>query len=126
SVVIAGVVVYSSWALLKGAVAVLMEGAPGNIDVDAVRQVLQHVDGVTDVHDLHVWSITSGFVALSAHLVVEGVSADEVLREATAALVERFAVEHVTLQIDVGSPCHQVQHRVPGESENSGGRRGRG
>lgn len=110
SLLIAGIVVVSSWELLKGAVAVLMEGAPGHIDVDAVREALLRVDGVTDVHDLHVWSITSGLVALSAHLVVEPAAAGDVLPPATAVLRQGFPVEHVTLQIDVGMPCHQVTH----------------
>src|SRR5690606_11447985 len=99
SLLIAGIVVVSSWGLLKGAVAVLMEGAPGHIDVDVVRDALLGVEGVADVHDLHVWSITSGLVALSAHLVVEPAAAGDVLPRATAVLRQGFPVEHVTLQI---------------------------
>lgn len=65
SVLIGLLVIYSSWALLKKTVAVLMEGAPGHIDVEKVRSPIQSIDGV---HDLHVWTITSGIVALSAHI----------------------------------------------------------
>ena len=68
SVLIGLLVIYSSWSLIRQSVAVLMEGAPGHIDVDAVRSALLAVPHVTQVHDLHVWTITSGFVALSAHL----------------------------------------------------------
>ena len=71
SVLIGLLVLYSSWGLLKESVAVLMEGTPGQIDVDAVRDAIASVPAVRGVHDLHVWSITSGMVALSAHVTVE-------------------------------------------------------
>lgn len=113
SILIAMLVVYSSWTLLRQAVAVLMEGAPGHIDVDAVRQALASVQGVDDVHDLHVWSITSGFVSLSAHLVIAaGVDATGVLRLAEDRLVARFGIHHSTLQIDVGGVCAQAHHHA--------------
>src|SRR5690606_26250496 len=70
SVTIAMLVVYSAWALLKETVAVLMEGAPGHIGVDEVRGAVRGVPGVQAVHDLHVWTITSGMVAMSGHVVV--------------------------------------------------------
>jgi cobalt-zinc-cadmium efflux system protein len=113
SILIAMLVVYSSWSLLRQSVAVLMEGAPGHIDVDAVREALAAVDGVQEVHDLHVWTITSGFVALSAHLVVSaGAEAPDVLRTSEACLKERFRIRHSTLQIDVGGRCAQAHHDV--------------
>ena len=68
SVLIGGLVIFSSWSLVRQSVSVLMEGAPGNINVDEVREALESIPGVTNVHDLHVWTITSGFAALSAHL----------------------------------------------------------
>lgn len=111
SIAIALLVVHSSWTLLRHAVAVLMESAPGDLDVDAVRSALLGVEGVTGLHDLHVWSITTGFVALSAHLVVrEATDGPDVLARATATLGERFAITHVTLQIDVGAPCGPIGH----------------
>ena len=87
-----------------------MEGAPGPIDVDAVRAALAAVDGVQDVHDLHVWTITSGFVALSAHVVVNAsAEAPDVLRLASARLMERFDIRHATLQLDI---AHFLQRDV--------------
>lgn len=68
SVVIALLVLYSAWALLRETVAVLMEGAPGHLDVDAIRSAVWSIDRVESVHDLHVWTITSGMVALSTHV----------------------------------------------------------
>src|SRR5262249_21426480 len=70
SVLIAVLVVCSAWTLLRQAVDVLMEGTPRGIDVDDVRRAILSVSGVCEVHDLHVWTITSGMVALSAHVGV--------------------------------------------------------
>lgn len=101
SIVIGLLVVYSSWSLLKETVGVLMESAPAGIDVDEVRDSLLDVAGVEEVHDLHVWTITSGIVSLSAHLVAPGASERAaVLKAARKALHERFGIAHVTLQIE--------------------------
>lgn len=110
SIVIAVLIVYSSWSLLQEAVSVLMESAPGHLDVDEVRDAILRVEGVGEVHDLHVWTITSGFVALSAHVVAEeGAERNgdllPVLRE---ELHDRFGIEHVTIQVEpepCGVPC---------------------
>src|SRR6185295_11144738 len=71
SVLISVLVVYSAWSLLKEATAVLMESAPAHMDVDEMRDAMMGVPGVLEVHDLHVWTITSGLDSLSAHVVVE-------------------------------------------------------
>jgi cobalt-zinc-cadmium efflux system protein len=114
SILIALLVVYASWSLLRQSVAVLMEGTPPHIDLAAVRRQLAAAPGVSDVHDLHVWTITSGFVALSAHLVVrDAAMAADVLRSVEQSLADRFGIRHSTLQIDPGQPCRQVDHEVP-------------
>lgn len=101
SVFIGLLVIFSSWSLLKETVGVLMESAPGRIDVDSVRDALLAVPGALAVHDLHVWTITSGLVSLSAHVIAEGGAASHViLREAQSVLQERFHIEHATLQIE--------------------------
>lgn len=100
SVLIGILVIYSSWALLKETVVVLMEEAPRNINVDLVRESMMRIDGVADVHDLHVWSITSGMVALSSHLRASAGDERRVLGEISGALRERFGIEHTTIQID--------------------------
>ncbi len=69
--VLIGILVFSSWALMRESVAVLMESAPGHVDVDEVRNCLMRIPGVQEVHDLHVWTIASGLVALSAHIAAE-------------------------------------------------------
>lgn len=101
SVLIAILVIYSSWRLLAEAVAVLMESAPHGIDVDEVRAAMGAAPGVVDVHDLHVWSITSGLDSLSAHVVIEdGRSHSQLLTALRAMLDERFGIVHVTIQIE--------------------------
>ncbi|MCU0291411.1 MAG: cation diffusion facilitator family transporter [Thermoanaerobaculaceae bacterium] len=101
SLVIALLIVLSAWGLLREAVAVLMEGVPGHLDVDQVRDAIMSVPGVTAVHDLHVWSISSRFVALSAHVQV-GVQADqEILWRIHRVLHARFGIGHTTIQIEL-------------------------
>ncbi len=101
SVLIGVLVIYSSWNLLRQTVAVLMEGAPGHVDVDAVRDAMAGVPGVTAVHDLHVWSITSGMVNLSGHVCVrEGISSSGVLAEVCRRVREGFGIDHITIQVE--------------------------
>jgi len=101
SIAIAALIVRSSWTLLREAVAVLMEWAPEHVDVEGIRRQLAAVPNVIAVHDLHVWTIASGMVALSGHVVV----ADErergkLLQQLTDLLHERFGIDHATLQIE--------------------------
>jgi cobalt-zinc-cadmium efflux system protein len=107
SVVIAGLILIGSFGLIREAVDVLMEAVPRHIDLDALRQTLEGVPGATEVHDLHVWSLTTGHCALSAHAVVEeGVTQDHVLAEMNDRLAERFDIRHVTIQLEVRNRRH--------------------
>ena len=103
SVLIAALVLYSSWSLMRQSVLVLMEGAPGHIDVDRVRNRLLSVPGVREVHDLHVWTISSGLVALSAHVEAHRPPAD-VLRELRHDLDAEFGIRHTTIEFDPAEP----------------------
>lgn len=101
SLLIGLLIIYSSWRLLKEAVAVLMEMAPRAIDVDRVRQSIVQSPGVRDVHDLHVWTITSGMDSLSAHVVIaDGQMPHVVLRRVRDMLRQQFGIVHVTLQLE--------------------------
>ncbi len=108
SVLIGILVIYSSWSLLKQAIAILMESTPGHLDVDAVRGAIQSTPGVREVHDLHIWTITSGMESLSAHVVLadgyEGAASLKTLRQ---VLHDRFAIDHITIQIEPADqdPC---------------------
>lgn len=101
SVLIALLVIYSAWHLLRDTVGVLMEGAPRHIDVDEVRDCLAGLPGVVEVHDLHVWTITSGMESLSAHVVVaDGLPPCDMLTTVRSTLHDRFGIHHLTIQIE--------------------------
>jgi cobalt-zinc-cadmium efflux system protein len=105
SFVIAGTIVWSAVRLCREAVDVLLEGVPAHLDFSEVNQALGQVSGVAAVHDLHVWTITSGLVALSCHIVVscEGPdcrSHDEILTDARQVLRDKFRIEHTTIQFE--------------------------
>lgn len=100
SVLIGLLVIFSAWSLVRDSVGVLMEGAPGHIDVDAVRGEILAAPGVASLHDLHVWSITSGMESLSAHVVVEESAGPDLLGEIRARLSQRFGIDHVTIQLE--------------------------
>jgi len=101
SILIGSLVIYSSWRLLAEAVSVLMESAPANINVDEVLDAMTEVRGVSEIHDLHIWTITSGLISLSAHAVTEDDRPDvDVLKELREMVHDRFGIDHVTIQIE--------------------------
>lgn len=101
SVVISLLIIYSSWGLLKEAIAILMEGTPGHVDLDEVRTCIAGITGIQDVHDLHVWTITSGMEALSGHVVVADCgAAPRLLAELRKCLHDRFGIDHMTIQVE--------------------------
>jgi cobalt-zinc-cadmium efflux system protein len=94
-------IVWSSWHLIRESTNVLLEGTPAHINLAAVEDVILHTDGVTNVHDLHIWTITSGREALSAHVIhVETISQAELLKELRAKLHDSFGVDHLTIQME--------------------------
>jgi cobalt-zinc-cadmium efflux system protein len=103
SIVIAALIAASSWRLLRDPINVLMEAAPAGIDVRDVGNAMAADPDVLEIHDLHVWAVTSGFPALSAHLVVRrGADRDLVRGRVEGLLRERFDIRHTTLQVVEG------------------------
>jgi cobalt-zinc-cadmium efflux system protein len=101
SVFIGVLVLASSWTILRDATTILLEGAPKGIEVRAVGGRLAGAPGVVEVHDLHVWTITSGFPALSAHVLVgRGEDCHQRRRELERLLEDEFGITHTTLQVD--------------------------
>ena len=100
SLVIALLILPRAWGLLKSVVDVLLEGAPEGINLAEIEGALRSVSGAVAAHDLHIWSITSGFVAMSGHLTVRGRASEDVLHDARKLLKQRFNIEHATLQIE--------------------------
>jgi cobalt-zinc-cadmium efflux system protein len=104
SILIAGLVLASSWSILRDSTSILLEAAPKGIDTLAVGERLARAPGVVEVHDLHIWTITSGFPALSAHVLVgRGEDCHGRRRELEQLLRQEFGIEHTTLQVDHAS-----------------------
>jgi cobalt-zinc-cadmium efflux system protein len=105
SLVIAGLILASTVKLLRDTVHVLMEGVPPALDLPAIGRALAGVPGVTAVHDLHIWSIASDRVALSAHVELEDIRQWPGILSAASELLRRdYGIEHITLQPEVRAP----------------------
>jgi cobalt-zinc-cadmium efflux system protein len=101
SLLIAALMLHAAYGLLKASGRVFLEAAPAELDPNQIGHVLAAQPGVVEVHDLHVWEVTSGFPALSAHVVVRaGDDCHELRRTLQRLLEERFGVQHTTLQVD--------------------------
>lgn len=101
TVLICGGIVLTAFWLLRDSVNILLEGAPAHLDIDEIRAALKEIPGVTDVHDLHLWSLTQGKDSMSGHLVLEaGRDHAEALLAGKKIMADRFGITHVTLQIE--------------------------
>ncbi|MCC6944123.1 MAG: cation transporter, partial [Thermomicrobiales bacterium] len=97
-------ILYGAWRLLKESVDVLMEATPAHVETDDVRQAIIGRPGVRGVHDLHIWTVTSGLVALSAHVEVDNSrNWDDLLVDLHGTLRDRFGIGHLTLQPETSS-----------------------
>ncbi|CAG9623676.1 cation diffusion facilitator family transporter [Sutcliffiella rhizosphaerae] len=107
SVVVAVLIIISGYRVTRDSFHILMEGAPRNLKVEDIRHSLLQIDGVKEVHDLHIWSITSEFPALSCHLVIDdSISHQKALAKANEILQHTFHLKHTTIQIDLfGREC---------------------
>jgi cobalt-zinc-cadmium efflux system protein len=104
-VVIAVMIVWRTWSLMTQAVNVLLEGTPAHLELGQIEDAMLAVSGVRRVHDLHVWTLTSGREAMSAHVVVEDVrEIDRLLEELHAVLHARFGIDHTTIQVESEPP----------------------
>ena len=112
SIVVAVLIIISGWRVTKDAFHILMEGVPTNINIEKVKDTLLSFEEVKDVHDLHIWSITSDYPTLSCHFVVEaGVNHQDLLSKAKEILHDQFHLHHTTIQIDEdGSICSEGDH----------------
>lgn len=101
SLVVCAVILWSSWSLIRQSVNILLEGTPAHIDVVQVMRAMQEVPGVRRVHDVHVWTITSGMDAMSGHILVEDVrESRSVLDQLNALVRTRFGIHHTTFQLE--------------------------
>jgi cobalt-zinc-cadmium efflux system protein len=101
SVIVAFLITVSGWRVLKESFQILMEGAPEQLDLKGVKDALCKIPMVIEVHDLHIWTISSGYPVLSCHITIqdEGVH-DTVLLESQKILHDQFEIEHSTIQVE--------------------------
>jgi cobalt-zinc-cadmium efflux system protein len=115
SLIVVALMLHAAWGLLKESGRILLEGAPDSVNLAEVRRHLLEVDHISDVHDLHAWTITSGLPALSAHIVVEDscfsdAHAPQLLDQVQACVADHFDVEHSTFQFEPASHlAHEPQ-----------------
>lgn len=126
ALVVAALMAKAGVSLLRASGRVFLEAAPPGVDVAALDADIHDVEGVADIHDLHVWEVTSGFPALSAHVLVDGAHDCHERREAIERLLhDRYGVTHTTLQVDHAQPTvippEQVNRRPPAASGPGGG-----
>jgi cobalt-zinc-cadmium efflux system protein len=101
SILVGMLILYSSWKLVRESVDVLLEAVPSHIDLGALRKTIDDIPGVDQVHDLHVWTVTSGLISMSAHAVVQNPDHNQrVLQEIHTALRARFGISHITVQLE--------------------------
>lgn len=106
SLVIVGVIAWGTWGLLRDSVRLSLMAVPGNVDLAAVRVYLEGLPGVREVHDLHIWPLSTTETALTAHLVMEDRHpADDFLRNVAGELRQHYRIGHTTLQVESGSGC---------------------
>jgi cobalt-zinc-cadmium efflux system protein len=104
SLLVAAVIFFSTWGLLKDSVNLAMQAVPKGIDLNEVRTYLSELTGVDEVHDLHVWAMSTTEIALTAHLVKPDTNGDdELLMQAGRTLHDRFGIEHSTIQLERGT-----------------------
>lgn len=108
SLMIAGMIIWTTWGLLRDSLHMSLSAAPGHVDVEKIRAFLQAQKGVTEVHDLHVWPLSTTQTALTCHLVMPKGGNDEFLHHIVHELEEDFAIGHVTVQVETSRQhfCH--------------------
>jgi len=107
SLVIIAVIVIGTWGLLRESVQLALSAVPSNIEVVAIDAYLRQCPGVSDIHDMHIWGMSTTENALTVHLVMpDGYPGDDFMDDIMLTLKERFSVQHSTLQIELGTTVH--------------------
>ncbi|MEJ7894414.1 MAG: cation diffusion facilitator family transporter [Solirubrobacteraceae bacterium] len=118
SLFVAAIMLRAAYGLLRASGRIFLEAAPEGVDPDAIGRAMVGAAGVVEVHDLHVWEVTSGFAALSAHITVREDADCHTARERVAAMLhDRFGIEHSTLQVDhEGGRLLTIEKQAPRSS----------
>ena len=120
SIIFAALVLWSSWTILTESIYVLLEAAPVGLDLEKVRQAIRAVSGVLDTHDLHVWTVSSGLIAGSCHIVVADQSVSngqQILQNVAHMLEHDFKIGHTTIQVEVDG-CGGHDHTTNSKHEH--------
>lgn len=116
SLVISVVIVFGTWGLLRDSLNLALDGVPEGVDLKAVEAYLNQLPGVEEMHDLHIWGMSTTEAALTVHLVCSGAGAENALiHRACEELHDQFGIEHATIQIERGAashPCRLASHEV--------------
>lgn len=113
SLVIVALIVYGTWGLLRDSVNLALDAVPEGIDVDAINQYLASLPTCVEVHDVHIWGMSTTEAALTAHLVMtQSVCDDAMLARTAKELHEKFGIEHTTLQVEFGDPIYPCRCRL--------------
>lgn len=108
SVIVALLILRSAWGVISHSLHILMEGTPPAVNQEDVKNTLESIPGVVDVHDLHIWTITSGLHSLTCHLLVKDDQPSQtILQEAISLVREKYHIDHVTFQIETSTQLHQ-------------------
>lgn len=107
SVIVALLILKSAWRVIDESIHILMEGAPPTVQVDEVKQALLTITGVKNIHDLHIWTVTSGIDSLTCHLLIDdGQNGQDILRQAILTIEEQFNIQHTTIQVETSDLQH--------------------
>jgi cobalt-zinc-cadmium efflux system protein len=106
-------IVFGAWRLVRESVDVLLEAAPAHIALDAVRTRLESIPGVESTHDLHVWTVTSGMVAMSVHAIVRDSGSHQTVLEAAHDLLSEMGIQHSTIQLECEEMFERELHLHP-------------
>ncbi len=109
SMVVVLLLIPSTYNVMKNSLSILMEFAPKNIDIEDIEKRIRNVEGVVDVHDLHIWSITSGNDILTVHIVTDRISSSQDILRKVHEIAENYGINHTTIQIEnTGFPCPEI------------------
>ncbi|MED4903570.1 cation diffusion facilitator family transporter [Parageobacillus thermoglucosidasius] len=112
SVLVALLILKGAWGVIQHTIHILMEGTPVTINQNEVKKALESIEGVVDVHDLHIWTITSGLDSLSCHILIEDhQDSQKILQDAIHMIEEKFKILHTTIQIET-SQIHHGEMKV--------------
>jgi cobalt-zinc-cadmium efflux system protein len=120
SVLLSLLILVGAWRLLRESTDILLESVPGHVSIAEVQRRMQSVPGVTAVHDLHVWTVTTGMVAMSGHAVAPDLSSHPGVLERIRAEMGRLGIGHVTIQLEVADGCEELVPLVLGAGVSHG------